>query len=238
MKEFTQDYILNGKIKLQQPKDGYRVAIDPILLAAYVHVKPNQKILDAGCGVGAISLILKSREPSLRITAVDLDAEMCRLCKQNAELNAYDINVVNCGVEDIRSFTQQEDFDQIVTNPPFFKKEASRISDKKQLANFETIELNKWIAFCIKKLKNGGVFSIIHSATRTGDILQTAMAYLGDITIVPIYSKCGTDAKRVIITGKKGRKSDMKIAPGVIVHNDDSSYTEIAKKILAGEEFQ
>ncbi|MCR5224774.1 MAG: methyltransferase [Alphaproteobacteria bacterium] len=238
MDEFTQDYILNGKIKLLQPKNGYRVAIDPILLAACVHVKPNQKILDAGCGVGAISLILKNKEPSAQITAIDLDEEMCRLCKQNAELNSCDINVINCNVEDVRAFTQREDFDQIVTNPPFFKKEASRISGKKQLANFETIELGKWITFCIKKLKNGGIFSIVHNASRTGDILQSVMPSLGDITIVPIYSKLDTDAKRVIVTGKKGRKSDMKIAHGIVVHEDDGSYTDAMKKILAGEEFQ
>ena len=237
MNEFTQDYILNGKLKLLQPKNGYRVAIDPILLSAFVNVKPNQKILDVGCGVGAISLILKKREESLNITAVDLDVKMCELCKKNAELNNIDINVVNCGIENINSDAdiRKEHFDQVITNPPFFKRTSSRISKTKQLANFETIELSNWIAFCIKRLKNGGTFSIIHSASRLGDILQAALTYLGDIEIIPVYSKREADAKRVIVTGKKGRKSDMKISQGIIVHNDDGSYTDIMKKILAGE---
>ena len=59
---FTDDRILNGKILLRQPKKGYRVAIDPIILASFIEPTDNQEILDVGCGVGTISLILKRKK--------------------------------------------------------------------------------------------------------------------------------------------------------------------------------
>ena len=74
---FTDDSILNGKILLRQPKKGYRVAIDPIILASFIEPKDNQEILDVGCGVGAISLILKRKNRSAKITAIDIDENMC-----------------------------------------------------------------------------------------------------------------------------------------------------------------
>lgn len=237
MQEFTQDYILNGKIKIMQPKRGYRVAIDPIILASFVDIRPHQSLLDVGCGVGTISLILKNIETTSNITAIDLDEVMCDFCKRNSDVNFLDLNVINCSVENVGSNEELKSkyFDHVITNPPFFEDRSSRISHTKRLANFETIELKTWIALCLKKLKNNGMFSIIHNASRIGEIMQSVDGILGDIEIIPIYSRNGNDAKRVIVCGKKGRKSDTKITTGIVVHNSDGSYTDIAKKILAGQ---
>ena len=52
----TQDLFLGGKVILWQSIDGYRAGIDAVLLATSTKPKTNQKILDLGCGAGAVSL--------------------------------------------------------------------------------------------------------------------------------------------------------------------------------------
>ncbi|MBF0374243.1 MAG: methyltransferase, partial [Alphaproteobacteria bacterium] len=50
---FTDDTLLDGRVRLRQPTHGYRAAIDPVFLAAAVPAGAGQRVLDAGCGAGA-----------------------------------------------------------------------------------------------------------------------------------------------------------------------------------------
>ena len=59
----TEDRLLGGRVRLRQPAGGYRVAIDPIFLAASVPAEPHQLVLDVGCGAGAAMLCLAARVP-------------------------------------------------------------------------------------------------------------------------------------------------------------------------------
>lgn len=230
--EFTEDKILNGKIRILQPRDGYRVALDPIIFASYIKTKFGNKILDVGCGVGTVSLILKYKNPLVKVTAIDINEKMCSFCKENAKRNSIDISVINESIESTESLGK--DFDVVVTNPPFFEKKSSRLSEKKLLANFETIPLYDWITFCLKRLKNGGKFAIIHLASRLDDILYAIKDKIGAIEIFPIHSKTDSDANRIVITGIKGRNSQIKMHSGLIVHNENGKYTEKVAKILCG----
>lgn len=228
----TDDTILNGKIFLRQPKKGYRVAIDPIILSSFIRPKNDQKIIDVGCGAGAISLIIKRRNNFAKITSVDIDEKMCELCRYNSRKNSLELDVKNI---DLKNMSNEILYDHIVTNPPFFTEKSSRISETKRLANFETLELSKWISCCFSKLKNRGTFSIIHSASRIADILCALEGRAGAITITPIFAKAGENAIRVVVQCIKGNRSATKISCGLIVHKDDGRFSEEMEHILNGE---
>ncbi|MDR0753369.1 MAG: methyltransferase [Holosporaceae bacterium] len=233
--ELTEDSILDGAIKLLQPKYGYRVAIDPVILASFVKLTAYQRVLDVGCGVGAIALILKKREPVAEITAIDMDTEMCKICERNSRANALSLDVVNTDVENY-SHSREKLFDHVVTNPPFFKKESSRVSESKKWANVETIDLSHWIQCCFRMLKNNGIFSMIHRAARLDEILG-ALKGIGSIQIIPIYPKSNREAKRVVVRVVKSRKSETKILPGIVAHQDNDGYTYTILQMLSGNRF-
>lgn len=228
MTELSCDFIFNGGIRLIQPKIGYRVAIDPFILAGFVKVKSGMRVLDVGCGVGTISLLLKYEDPTLDILGIDVDPDFCDIFKQNAKLNKMQIGVINGDIAKI----QLDLFDCVVTNPPFYDASAARISKVKQQANFETITLRSWILGCLKQLKNGGIFALIHVASRVDEIICILARRVGNINIIPIFTRAGVPAKRVVITGIKGSRSEICITPGITVHNVDGSYTEEVKKML------
>jgi tRNA1(Val) A37 N6-methylase TrmN6 len=234
MTELTEDSIFNGRIKLFQPKIGYRAALDPIILASFISPGPHQKILDVGCGVGTISLILKMRESTAEITALDMDKRMCQICEQNAAANGFSVEVLNVRIED-RAILKERLFDHVVTNPPFFEEKSSKVSESKKFANFETISLVEWIALCINKLKNNGIFSIIHRASRLEEILSALKSRAGAVKIIPIFPKSDRNANRIVVQAKKSSKSETMILPGVIVHRDDGSYSDDLRRILSGD---
>jgi FkbM family methyltransferase len=234
MMELTEDSILNGKIKLFQPQNGYRAALDPIILASFIRLTPSQRVLDVGCGVGTISMILKRNENTAEITALDMDKEMCQICEQNASTNGLAVEVLNTGIENY-ALSKEGAFDHVVTNPPFFEEKSSRISDSKKLANFETISLVEWISLCLNNLKNKGIFSIIHRVSRLEEILSTLKGRAGAVKITPIFPKSDREANRIVVQAKKSSKSETTILPGIIVHQENGSYSENLRKILSGD---
>src|SRR5215510_9229577 len=83
----TLDTVLGGRVMLNQPALGYRVAIDPILLAAACPAEPGETIADLGCGVGTAALCLARRVADVRCVGVDLQPELADLANRNAEEN-------------------------------------------------------------------------------------------------------------------------------------------------------
>ena len=239
--DYTLDCIFNGKIKLKQPAIGYRTAIDPIILCDFVTLKNNQKILDVGCGAGLISLILKHTADktllNTDIIGIDIDNAFCELYNENAKINNLQIQGINKNLEEFSKDMNKNCifFDQIITNPPYFEVKSSRLSETKRNANFETMQLTSWIKCCLNILKNNGTFSIIHNAEKINDILFALKNIAGAIEIIPIYSKSNSIAKRVVVRCKKAAKTATAIHHGIIVHNQDGTYSNAMQKILSGK---
>ena len=89
----SEDRLMDGRVRLLQPVDGYRAAIDPVFLAACVQATAGERVLDAGCGAGAATLCLAVRSPDCRITGLELDPAAFDLAKRNIVLNAMETRV-------------------------------------------------------------------------------------------------------------------------------------------------
>lgn len=78
------------------------------------------KILDLCCGSGAIGVAIARFLPEAEITATDIHCEAVRLTKENALLaDVADRVSVTCGDLFDPVIEQLEDFDIIVSNPPY-----------------------------------------------------------------------------------------------------------------------
>ena len=59
MADYGEDYLLDKRVKIFQPDDGYRASVDAVFLSALVgSAAPGERILDIGSGTGAVSLCL------------------------------------------------------------------------------------------------------------------------------------------------------------------------------------
>src|SRR5262245_58452812 len=116
----TEDALLGGRVRLLQPRRGYRVAVDAVLLAAAVDAAESAHILDLGAGVGAVGLCLASRIPHCRITGIELQPELAALAERNAAANGVSGRVRTI-VHDLARPLPMElgAFDHVATNPPY-----------------------------------------------------------------------------------------------------------------------
>ena len=66
--EIVEDRLLDGRLRLLQPRKGHRAGSDAILLAAALPELGQRALLDIGAGVGTIGLAAALLQPGLRVT--------------------------------------------------------------------------------------------------------------------------------------------------------------------------
>ena len=229
----SSDRLLGGRLTLLQPQDGYRAAIDPVLLAAAVPAKPGEHALDLGCGVGTAGLCLAARVPGLRVTGLDLQRDLIRLAARNAIANDLAARVAfRCG--DILNFSETG-FDHVLVNPPYLTRGSASISPNpiKAKANVEgDAGLADWVNCAVAAVRPGGSVSFIHRADR-GDELHALLAQgLGDIAWLDLLPRVGAMAKRVILQGIRGSTVTLRGRRNWGLHQSDGRFTAEPDAVL------
>lgn len=228
---FTDDRLLGGRVRIRQPANGYRVAVDPVLLAAMVPAKSGQSVLDAGCGTGAAIFCLAARVAGLDLTGLERQAVLAGYAQDGLALNGLTASARIVTGDLAQRATGA--FDIVMTNPPFADSGTPPPDDSRAAAHMESdIDLAGWIGHCLAVLKPKGRLVMIHRADRLSDILSALAKRAGDIHIRPVYGKAGQPARRVIVDAGKDRRTPDTLLPGLVLHEDDGAYTRAAEAIL------
>jgi tRNA1(Val) A37 N6-methylase TrmN6 len=228
------DGLLGGRVRILQPRRGYRVAVDPVLLAAAVPARPGESVLDAGSGSGAVALCLASRVAACRITGLERDPELLALARRSVALNDLEgqIELVAGDLAGPSAVLDGRHFDQVATNPPFLPASRSRSSLRAE-AHIESVALEAWFDACLKRLKPQGWLTLIHRADRLDAILAALGRLTGDVAILPVWPKeVSAEAVRVIVRARKGSRGPARLCRGLVLHEADGSYTAEASAIL------
>jgi tRNA1(Val) A37 N6-methylase TrmN6 len=233
----SEDTLVGGRVRLRQPLSGYRVAIDPVLLAAAVPATAADHVLDIGCGVGAASLSLAIRVPGCRVVGIDREREAVRLASDNVALNDLGARVGVMTGDLLRPPPRLEPggFSQVMANPPFL--EAASVSASphpgKAAASIEgEADLAAWVRFALAMVANRGGITFIHRADRLGQLLGELAPRAGEIVVFPLWPGDGKAAKRVIVQARKGSAAPLRLMPGLVLHKPDGRNTEAAEAIL------
>lgn len=228
--------LLNGAVKLYQPEKGFRVGTDTVFVAAAVKAKAEDRVLDMGCGVGGIGMCLLERIKDLRVTGIELQDIYADLAIKNIELNSRKgcFEVIK---QDVMAF-KEINYDVVVTNPPYMESGTYKQSpDNAKNKAIGSISLDDWLHVANRALKPGGLFVMVHRADYLQRIILSLGSKFGDIEVIPLYSREGEVAKRVVIRAIKGSRAPSIIRRGLIVHGGgEGGYSEDALKVLRGGE--
>ncbi len=237
----SRDTLLGGQVVLLQPANGYRAAIDPVLLAAAIPAKSGDRVLDSGAGTGAASLALAARVQGVRVTGLECQADLAALACKSARESELDDRVAFLEGDILAPPTGlvAGSFDHVMANPPYLAQGKGNPPPDlaKRRATVEgDAKLVDWLRFLLSMVRDGGTLSVIHRYDRVGEVVKGLQEkWSGEIIIFPFWpKKPGKDAKRVLIQAKKGKKGETRTSDGLVLHQDDGAYTPDADAVLKG----
>jgi tRNA1(Val) A37 N6-methylase TrmN6 len=230
----TQDDFLGGKLKLLQPKKGYRAGVDPVFLAASVNAESGQSVLDLGCGVGAAALCLGARISGLDLLGVERQAEYAELAQQNG------LETVCADFTKLPEPVRQRQFDHVIANPPYFDRNASVAARNtgREGALGEDTPLLQWIKVAARRLKPRGYLHLIHRIERLPELMISVPKDMGSLQVLPLAPRIGRKAELVIFRARKDGRAAFELFPPCILHRgikheqDGDDYLPEIKAVL------
>ena len=240
MDAITENRLLAGRVRLMQPARGYRAGMDAALLAAACDARPDERVLEAGCGVGAVLLAAAARRPAARFLGVERDPAAANLARRNVELNGLAARVEIVGGDVGAGFAAlaRPPFDAVLANPPFFDDPGALRppSPERRGAWIADDGLAAWLVFLSKAVREGGTITLIHRADRLADILAGLAPKAGSVQVRPVHPFPDAPAKRVIVRAVKTGKAPLSLLPPLVLHaRDGGKHAPEAEAILRGE---
>lgn len=181
--------------RVQMRRGHYNPTSDAVWLAAFAPARAKT-VLDVGIGTGGVSMCILANNPEAKITGIDTSDKMLDACRENAELNGANIDLI---IADITTWRTDKTFDLVVTNPPYFNGTPARHNAH------HNADLKTWVARCVARVRPMGTFCIITDAATVGTVIAEMAKKLGDITIIPLFGARDV-AERVLVSGRMGSR--------------------------------
>jgi len=234
----TVDTILGGALTIVQPANGYRFAIDSILLARFAGVRPRDRLLELGAGCGVISVAIAASRHPRQIVALEIQPELVDLIGRNATLN--DCHRLTALRSDLRRRTipglAPGSFDAVVANPPYRAIASGRVSPnpaRRAARDERNANLDAFVRAASRYCKEGGRTSFVFTAARTAELIATLRRHqLEPKRLRFVHPQRGRPATTVLIEARKRGGVETLIEPPLILYDAPSIYSPEARRLL------
>lgn len=183
-----------------------KVGTDGVLLGAWCTLKNTcNSILDIGSGTGLIALMLAQRSYAELIDAVEIDDNAYEQTVENFEqsiwadrLFCYHTNFIDFATE---MSEDEETYDLIVSNPPFFNGSFITDNEKRNKARFtKTLSFKDLINGAVKLLSKDGIFAVIIPTNEGDEFVDLAnQSALHLIRSCSVKGNPNVESKRVML---------------------------------------
>ena len=152
------------QFSVEQDRCAMKIGTDGVLLGAWTPLENNPfSILDIGTGTGIIALMLAQRSSAEQIDALEIDEEAYEQAVDNFENSPWSDRLF-CFHAGLDEFVEEpeEEYDLIVSNPPFYTEDYKTENEQRDLARFaDAMPFEDLIEAAALLLSENGIFSVI-----------------------------------------------------------------------------
>ena len=152
------------QFSIEQNRCAMKIGTDGVLLGAWAPIEhiPNQ-ILDIGSGTGIIALMLAQRSNAQQIDALEIEENAYEQATDNFENSPWNDRLFcfHAGLDEFMEEPEDE-YDLIVSNPPFYTEDYKSKDEQRDLARFQdALPFEDLIEAADLLLSENGILAVI-----------------------------------------------------------------------------
>ena len=219
----TIETLPNG-LTLRQDDRFFKLGQDSVLLSSFAKPRRNAKVLDLGCGTGALALLIY--RPDLTITGLELQPEPLELFRASIADNGVDITAVQGDLRAIRTIFPHGSMDYAICNPPYFDRTAGKSApspEKRTARQDGTCTVEEVAVATSFVLHTGGKAAFVFRPERLWVLLQA----LDRVRLVPkrlrfVHQNAAAAPSAVLVECRKGGSPEgMAVEPPLLVDSEE-----------------
>ena len=221
------------EFRVVQEKSAMKISTDAILLGALAEGEKARKILDIGTGTGVIALMLAQRFENAELVAVELDEEAAAEAKSNFDNSRFQSRI-ELWQGQIQDFQSEENFNMIVSNPPFFPDHLKSSNAKRnQALHTDKLSFKELTGAVTKLMNSDGSFWVILPPRQ----LEELKSVCSEAGLLPFREIAIRDNPSKVVHRKVcgfGRSQQSIQVVEESLKDEEGNYTEFYKGLLSG----
>ena len=207
------DYLWQGGPEFAQSQH-FRFGTDSVLLGNYVNLSAAKRAVDLGCASGVISLLMLSRNNTLHVTGLEINADAAALAVENMRHNG---------------------FSERSTILPYYAVTTGEVSpdaDRAKARGEVICKLEDLCAAASFLCRWDGKFAVVYRPDRLPELFEAMRKYGIEPKRMRIVCHNVTSVPSlVLVEGRRGGKPGMKLEKVLLLKNPDGTDTEEIKAI-------
>lgn len=191
------------QFSIEQDRCAMKIGTDGVLLGAWSPIPENIfSVLDVGAGTGIIAMMLAQRTNADQIDALEIDEEAYEQAVENFESSPWSDRLF-CFHAGLDEFIEEpeDEYDLIISNPPFFTEDYKTESEQRDLARFaDAMPFEDLVEAADLLLSENGIFSVIIPFKEEAKFIALAKDFdLFPIKITHVKGTPTTEIKRSLL---------------------------------------
>ena len=205
---------------IEQDRCAMKIGTDGVLLGAWapIHNHPFS-VLDIGTGTGIIALMLAQRSTAQQIDALEIDEAAYEQATDNFENSPWNDRLF-CFHAGLDEFIEEpeEEYDLIVSNPPFYSEDYKTENESRDLARFQdAMPFEQLLEAADLLLSEHGIFAVIIPFKEEENFIALANEFeLYPLKITRVKGTPTTEIKRSLLAFSRNETTDLPIDELVI----------------------
>jgi tRNA1Val (adenine37-N6)-methyltransferase len=216
------------QFSVEQDRCAMKIGTDGVLLGAWTPIENNPfSILDIGTGTGIIALMLAQRCGAQQIDALEIDEDAYEQATDNFENSPWNDRLF-CFHAGLDEFVEEpeDEYDLIVSNPPFYSEDYKSENEQRDLARFQdAMPFEELIEAADLLLSENGIFSVIIPFKEEEKFMTIAKEYeLYPVKITHVKGTPTAETKRSLLAFSRKENSAV-VSDDLIIETARHIYT-------------
>jgi len=214
--------ILHNGFTIDFPGGAFPLSTDSIVLADFVRLPKNARVLDLGSGCGTLGLLLCAKDPGCSVWGIELSEDAHKAALDNIARNALTDRLFSvCG--DLRHMPEalrDLQFHCVISNPPYFS--GGKTSTKTPMARQDDCCcLPDLFRAAARQLRYGGDFYLVHKPERLAELMVQACNHgMEPKLLTLVRHKPGANPGMILLQCRKGGKPGLRLEELILFTSD------------------